>query len=225
MAVTPSSPLGPAAPPDRTPPSPASSCPVVLVDDHPVFAEALAGALRDEPEFGEIRVTGTPDEAVALLRGTTALAVIDVRLGGADGLSLLARLADAAPGVRAVILTGHLYRDVVVRARDLGARAVLAKGIGLDELLTALRRVLAGERLIDPGAATGRAAGMLTAREIEILQLLANGDDVRAVGNRLGLSTHTVRDYVKSARERLGVHTLAAVLKAAALDLVDVPRQ
>lgn len=212
--------------PEAATAAPATAWRVVLVDDHPVFAEALAAALRTEPGFGEIRVTGDPERAVALLDRTPALAVIDVRLGGADGLSLPARLAEAAPDVRAVILTGHLHHDVLVRARNLGARAALPKGIGLDDLLTALRRVMAGERLVDSGAATERTEEMLTAREIEVLQLLANGHDVRAVGNRLGLSTHTVRDYVKSARERLGVHTqLAAVLKAAALDLVDVPRR
>ncbi|MFT4296065.1 MAG: response regulator transcription factor [Micropruina sp.] len=208
------------------PPASGSAWRVVLIDDHPVFAEALAAALRGEPGFDQIQVTGDPDRAIDLLRDSTAIAVVDVRLGEVDGLSLLARLEQAAPEVRAVILTGHLQRDVVIRARNLGAWGVLPKGIGLDELLIALRRVMAGERLFTTGAAAHAPEGPLSAREIEILQLLANGADVRAVGNRLGLSTHTVRDYVKSARERLGVHTqLAAVLKAASLDLLDLPRQ
>ena len=136
-------------------------------------------------------------------------------------LFALAALPTLSSETRAVMLTGNLQRDVSVRARNLGAVAALPKGMGLHELLDALRRVLAGERLFTYDEA---APAPLTAREAEVLQLLANGDDPRQAARRLGLSAHTVRDYVRSAREKLGVRTqLAAVVAAAGLGIVELP--
>lgn len=195
---------------------------VLLVDDHVVFSEALAGILSSQPDFGQVLTA--PDAATAeRLLGDMrpGLAIIDVRLGGPDGLSLLSALPVLSADTRAIVLTGNLQRDVTIRARNLGAAAALPKGMGLRELLDALRRVRAGERIF--GDAEPDPAP-LTAREAEILQLLANGDDPRQAARRLGLSAHTVRDYVRSAREKLGVRTqLAAVVAAAGLGIVDLP--
>lgn len=195
---------------------------VLLVDDHPVFSEALAGVLAAQPDFGRVLTAADTTTAQRLLaEAQPGLAIIDVRLGGPDGLSLLAALPTLSSETRAVMLTGNLQRDVSVRARNLGAVAALPKGMGLHELLDALRRVLAGERLFTYDEA---APAPLTAREAEILQLLANGDDPRQAARRLGLSAHTVRDYVRSAREKLGVRTqLAAVVAAAGLGIVELP--
>ena len=86
----------------------------------------------------------------------------------------------------------------------LGAQAVLPKGIGLPELMTALRRVLAGEQL-HPEPAEDASEHRLTRRETEVLQLLAAGRDPQQIARALGVSTHTVRDQIRNVRAKLGV--------------------
>lgn len=141
------------------------------------------------------------------------------------------------------MLSGHLRPDVIRRATRLGAVAALSKGVALSTLLDQLRQALLGsrgsivdgatetdttqsaEQAVQPGVAVPLRTGSgLTAREALVLQLLANGDDVSQVARRLGLSTHTVRDYVKNAREKLGVQSqLAAVISAIQVGEIQFP--
>lgn len=195
---------------------------VVLVDDHPVLTTAVATVLRAEPDFGIVRAAVDLASAQRLIAELQPnLVILDVRLESADGLSLLPDLVWTSPCSRVVVLTAHPYAAVLRCARVGSVYAVLPKGIGLDELLDALRRVAAGERLDPPVSANPPPA--LTGREIEVLQLLAAGHDPHQAARRLGLSTHTVRDHLKGARRKLGVQTqLGAVVAAADLGVIDV---
>ncbi len=194
----------------------------VLVDDHPVFAEALASVMANHPEFGVVSTAPDVAEGARLLGALRpGLAVIDVRIGADDGLDLLADLRRLSPATRAVVLTGHLQPGVLDRAQELGAHAVLPKGMGLRDLLGELVRVAVGA----PYATTAPAADLLSAREVEVLQLLADGHDPRQIARHLELSPHTVRDHIKGARTKLDVQSqLAAVVAAVRLGVVTVRR-
>lgn len=199
---------------------------VVVVDDHAVLAGALASALSSQPDFDTV-VTATDLEAGARLLAQVhpRLAVLDVRLDGGDGLTLLAELPNLSPRTRAIVLTAYVQPAVISRARKLGAYAVLAKGTTLPDLLQALRAVAAGKNLLAalPADAEEGRRHLLTSRETEILQLLATGRDPRQISRQLGLSTHTIRDHVKSIRSKLGVQTqLAAVTEAIHRGIIDV---
>lgn len=199
---------------------------VVVVDDHAVLAGALASALSNQPDFDTVVTAGDVEAGARLLAQVRpCLAVLDVRLGSGDGLTLLAELPTLSPHTRVVVLTAYVQPAVLRRARKLGAYAVLAKGTTLPDLLQALREVAAGKNLlaelpIDPDRADNQR---LTSRETEILQLLATGRDPRQISRQLGLSTHTIRDHVKSIRSKLGVQTqLAAVTEAIHLGIIEL---
>lgn len=200
---------------------------VLVVDDHPVFADALAQALR---VAGFEQVTSATTGAAALAAvadpDPVEVALVDVDLGGEDGLALIARLLERHRPPRCLVLTAHPRPDVVRRARSVGAYGVLAKGLRLDEVVAAITATLAleeGDQVAGAVSADDEAEETLTGREVEILQLLAAGQDARAVAKALGLSPHTVRDHLKAARRKLGVHSqLDAVVAAYRRGLLDL---
>lgn len=197
---------------------------VALIDDHPVFTGALASVLAGQPDVVAVPTAASLDEGRRLLaRERPEIAVIDVRLDRENGLTLLGELPDLSPRTRAVVLTAHARPAVIEQARTLGAQAVLPKGIGLPDLMSALRRVLAGERLgLEPPG--DEPEHRLTRREIEVLQLLAEGRDPQQIARALGVSTHTVRDHIRSVRQKLGVQTvLAAVVAATRIGAIELP--
>ncbi len=196
---------------------------VALIDDHPVFTGALASVLTGQPDVSAVWTAAGLDDGRRLLRREQPdLAVVDVRLDRDDGLTLVRELPGLSPSTRAVVLTAHPQPAIVRRARSLGAVAVLPKGTGLPELMDALRAVVAGETP-EFEATADADEHSLTWRETEVLQLLADGRDPQQVARLLGLSTHTVRDHIRSVREKLGVQTvLAAVVEGSRLGVVEV---
>ncbi len=193
---------------------------VLVVDDHAVFAESLAFVLDGDARFGRVDVAPTAAVARDCLRERGYdIAVIDVQLDDGSGLDLLDEVYGVGPAPRAFVLTAHPRPDVVERARARGAVAVLAKGTGLEDLLDALA---------SPGEPSDAwpahpQAGLLSPRELEVVRLLAAGQDVQAVARTLGLSIHTVRDHVKSLLEKLGAHhQLGAVVAAHRAGLITL---
>lgn len=201
-------------------------CDVVVVDDHAVLAGALASALANQPDFDAVLTAGDVEAGARLLAQVhPRLAVLDVRLNGGDGLTLLAELPSLSPATRAIVLTAYVQPAVISRARKLGAYAVLAKGTTLPDLLQALREVAAGRNPLAelPPDLDESRPQPLTSRETQILQLLATGRDPRQISRQLGLSTHTIRDHVKSIRSKLGVQTqLAAVTEAIHRGIIEL---
>lgn len=196
---------------------------VALIDDHPVFTGALATVLEAQTDVTAVWTAGGLDDGRLLIqRERPDLAVIDVRLERDDGLTLVRELPELSPSTRAVVLTAHAQPATIRRARSLGAVAVLPKGTSLSDLMDALRVVAAGESPTVEPAPTG-PAHPLTWRETEVLQLLADGRDPQQVARLLALSTHTVRDHIRSVREKLGVQTLlGAVVEGARLGVIEV---
>lgn len=207
---------------------------VVVIDDHRTFADLLAVALAGEPDLTCVGVAETTVEGLALVeRLRPEVVVMDVRVGQDDGIDATATLLERLPDTRVVILTAHADRNVLNRASDAGACALLPKDGCLAEVLTALRNARRGGLVVHPrllrrivAAARPLVAAYvppLTPREQQVLQFLADGRDARSVSRELGISLHTCRGYIKVLLQKLEAHSqLEAVATASRMGLVRV---
>lgn len=189
--------------------------PVLLIDDHQVFADAVRFALDAQDDLACVGVAASVADAREVAATLTyGAAVVDLGLPDGDGSQLIGHLADCSPGATIIVLTAHPRSDLARRCLAAGAHAVLPKRGRLDDLFAALR-----DRPHPPAAAT--PASPLTGRERDVLQQLAGGADVRRIAGCLGLSIHTVRDHVRSLLSKLGARTqLEAVVTATRAGIV-----
>jgi two-component system response regulator DesR len=137
---------------------------------------------------------------------------------GGDGLEATAARAAALPAVRALVLTTFARPGYLRRAMEQGAAGFLLKTAPVEQLALAIRRVAAGERVVDPElavAALSEGDSPLTAREREVLGAARGGDTVAALAQRLHLSPGTVRNYLSSAMGKLDAHTRAEAVRVA----------
>jgi two-component system, NarL family, response regulator DevR len=187
---------------------------VLVADGYPVVRAGLREFLR------------APDVAVVGEAGTAAEAVAASARLGPDVVVLDATLADACRqlSTAVVVLSTSIAPDLVAAAAEAGAAAYLVKDLEGAELLDAVRRVAAGERLVDPraGAAMFGAGALLSSQELRVLALAAEGCTNREIAGRLFLSRHTVKEYLSNAMRKLGVDSrVSAVVEAGRRGLLD----
>jgi len=185
---------------------------LLLVDDHPIVREGLRAYLALQPGLEVVAEAGSVAEALARLdEARPDLVLLDVKLEGESGLSLLAELRRRESAVRVLLLTSFLDEDYLREALRLGAAGYLLKRAGQGALLDGVRAALRGERALDPAAAAlvptlgDDPLGRLTPRELEVLDLLAEGLSNKAVAKRLGVGEKTVKTHVSSLLGKLGV--------------------
>ncbi len=205
---------------------------VLVVDDHRTVADAISFAVAAEPGMDCVGAAHGTREALALAAATRPDAVVmDVRLQDGDGIEATATLVERYPGIRVVVLTAFVDHELLRRAADAGACALLPKDGSLDELMEALRSASREGFAVHPTLLRGLVASTqhrgpyagLTAREREVLELLAQGLDVAAIARSLGISLLTTRGHVKSLLAKLNAHTqLEAVVTAMRQGLIHV---
>ena len=212
---------------------------VVLIEDHTAVREAIAAMFVREPDFRVVGQAATMAEAGAILHAGVDVAVIDLGLPDGFGGDLIRDLHRSNPRAHALVLTASLDRTDMARAVERGAAGMLDKAARLDEVVDAVRRLRAGENLmpIDEMARLlafarrrrteefddRRAIDTLTARELEVLQALADGLDSQAVADRLRITIRTERNHVANILAKLGVHSrLQALVFALRYDLVRI---
>jgi two-component system response regulator DevR len=196
-----------------------SAITLVLVDDHAVVREGLRSVLEREPDVRVVGEAGNVEEAKQVVARTApALVLLDLKLSsapGLDGLDLCADLTRTHPATAVLILTTTLEDSLVVAALHNGARGYVVKEVDTSELLRAIRAVYRGENAFDPRsssamvrgltATAGRDPKMLTAREIEVLGLLARGLSNREIGETLFIAETTAKFHVTNIMRKLEV--------------------
>jgi two-component system, NarL family, response regulator DevR len=202
---------------------------VFLLDDHEVVRRGLRELLEDQPD---IEVVGEAESAAAALRRIPALrvdvAVLDARLGDGSGIDVCREIRSRDESIRAIILTSYDDDHALFAAIMAGAAGYVLKQIHGTDLVDGIRRVAAGQSLLDPalvarvlqrvrdGSGPPDELAALTEQERKILACIADGMTNRQIGQRLYLAEKTVKNYVSSLLAKLGLQrrTQAAVLAA-----------
>lgn len=184
---------------------------VLVVDDHPVVREGLRALLAR----GGFSVVGMASEALSALEiaGETGaeMAVVDVALPGISGLELCRKLRRRFPKMKVVLISMFDEPEWKAEAARAGASAYLLKDLPAEEILSALRRVANGENLL-PAA---EPALPLTAREREVVRLLAQGKKTPEIAELLSRSVTTIRAHKVSAMRKLSVRSTRELVRAA----------
>ncbi|GII65947.1 DNA-binding response regulator [Sphaerisporangium krabiense] len=179
---------------------------VILAEDQAMVRGALASLLGLEPDIEVVGEAATGEEAVAVaVAARPDIALLDIEMPVLDGIAAAARILGQAPGCRVMILTTFGRPGYLRRAMEAGASAFLVKDSPAKELAAAIRRVLRGERVIDPGlAAAALSAGPnpLSGRERDVLRAASDGSTIMDISRRLHLSEGTVRNYLSAAIQK-----------------------
>lgn len=187
----------------------------VVADDHPPIVDAVARLLA---ATGEIDVVATARDGEAALAAVTthrpAVCVADLRMPRIDGLELARAVSTASPETAVLLYSGVSDAALVSDALDAGARGFALKDAPLDDLSRAIRTVARGDLYVDPVLAAALASNRrgddrraLSAREREVLRLLAEGGSYAEIGSQLFLSPDTVRAHAQRAMTKLGART------------------
>jgi DNA-binding NarL/FixJ family response regulator len=194
---------------------------VVLIDDHEAMRDGLE-ALLARKGIGTIGTAGSAADAVKLLADLTpSVAVVDVHLPDESGLRLVRRLRDEHPSLPILIYTGVEDIATLADALDSGAAGFALKLGGITKLIQGLRLVAAGKRYVDPAVRVVLDADvdarplLLTSREREVFDLLAQGLTGEEIATRLTVSAETVRTHIRNGMAKLDARTrTGAVVQA-----------
>ncbi len=177
---------------------------VAIVDDHPVVRDGTAALLAGEASLDVVGVAGTLDEAAPLLdAGIVDVVLLDIRLGGQSGLTLLAGDGER-PRPAIVMLTAYDYPQYAEAALRLGASGFVLKTAPIAELVDTIRRAAAGGIAFAVRPSAGRVV-TLSPRELDVVRLVVEGRSNDEIGTALGIGSKTVETHLGRLFERLGV--------------------
>jgi two-component system, NarL family, response regulator DevR len=200
-----------------------------LVDDHEIVRRGVADLFEDEPDLEIVGEAATVAEALARIpQHSVDVAVLDVRMPDGNGVELCRDLRSQLPELRCLILTSYSDDEALLNAIMAGASGFVLKQVLGNELITAVRKVGAGESLLDSkttaalmkrirtGKADGGPLAGLTEQERAVFDLVGEGMTNRQIAERLFLAEKTVKNYVSHLLAKLGMQrrTQAAVLAA-----------
>ena len=203
---------------------------VLLVDDHHLVRRGFRRLLEDDPEITVVGEAADGEEAIRLAGDLRPKVIVkDCALPGMGGIVATRRILESSADIAVLMLSMHSEDTLVRQALETGARGyVLKNALNLD-LVAAVKRVAAGETVLDPQLTPGpvlkgELRARLTARELEILQLIVEGKSNKDIAAQLYLSVHTVAVHRAHIMERLGIHkTAELVVYAIRNGLVNLP--
>ena len=194
---------------------------IMIVDDHPMVREGLAAMLESERDFSVSALAATGEEAVAIgAMSKPDIVLSDIRMPGIDGFGVLAKLKAQNPDIRVLLMAGMPLKEEEDRAREEGAKGYLPKNVDQDRLVAAIRAIVADE--------TGfvceefeAAPSTLTARELDVLRLVAKGNQRDAIASSLGIGAESVKTHLKGIMTKLGCpNATSAVSRAYELGIL-----
>jgi DNA-binding NarL/FixJ family response regulator len=191
---------------------------ILLADDHHLILDALRAMMKNE--FDVLAV----DNSQAFINAVEAfhpdMAILDVSMPGADGFITARKVLERQPSLPIVFLSMYADSSYVDQAAQVGAKAYLSKRVPAQELLSAIRAVLSGDSLLPPPSAreTGTPSpgrSELTARQREVLRLIALGCSAKDIANQLNISVRTAEFHRAAIMQRLGLHSTAQMTRYA----------
>jgi DNA-binding NarL/FixJ family response regulator len=199
---------------------------ILIADDHRLFRQGLAALLREQPGWEVVAEAGDGEEAVQLA-GTLKpqIAVLDVEMPRVDGVEAARRIRKASRETRIVALSMYGDAHYQERMKGAGASAYVLKNEAIDQLVDAIKAILRGEAFLGPavvrrGSVVGlRSAQLdkdaLSARELAVLRLLAEGKRTKEVADLLGVSPKTVETYRSRLMHKLGIDNVPGLVRFA----------
>jgi DNA-binding NarL/FixJ family response regulator len=201
---------------------------LLIADDHTLMRAGIRSLLEATIEGVEIsEATDGHDTLAVAARTRPDIVLMDISMPGLNGLETTRRLVREVPGSKVVMLSMHRDEEHVVQAIRAGAAGYLIKDVAVDEVALAIRTVRGGDVFISPGVPTvvrtllANAASapsplaLLTGRQREILQLIAEGQSTKEIGYRLNLSGKTVETHRRLLMQRLGIYDVAGLARFA----------
>jgi len=204
---------------------------ILLVDDHTIVRQSLRNFLENESDF---ELVGDAENGLAALQMIEThrpdIVLLDLQMEGLNGLEVLRRTRARFPRTRVVVLSMHQDSSYVVRSLNYGASAYVLKSADVKDLVHAMREVVAGRNYWSPpfsqvaieaymnktASKAKTSYDLLTNREKEVLQLVAEGNTNQQVGKRLFISTRTVETHRAHVMEKLGLQNQAELVRYAA---------
>ena len=196
---------------------------ILLVDDHPVVRHGLRGMLDAEPDLTVVGEASSGAAGVAAARELTPdIVLMDLRMPDGDGVQATGQILAALPAVRVVVLTTYETDRDILRAIEAGASGYLLKDASPAELADAVRAAARGETVLAPSVAStlirqvrAPAPPALSAREVQVLRLVALGRTNADIGKELFISEATVKTHLLHIYAKLGVNDRAAAVATA----------
>ncbi|WP_406504377.1 response regulator transcription factor [Streptomyces sp. NBC_01602] len=192
---------------------------LLLAEDQSMVREALAALLGLEPDIEVVAQVARGDEVLAAAREHAVdVALLDIEMPGMTGIEAAGLLRSELPAVKVVVVTTFGRPGYLRRAMESGADAFLVKDAPAAQLAEAVRKVLAGERVIDPtlaAAALADGASPLTERERDVLRTAADGSTNAEIATALHLSQGTVRNYLSTAIQKMTARNRAEAVRIA----------
>jgi DNA-binding NarL/FixJ family response regulator len=214
---------------------------ILIIDDHPLFREGLKKIIGNNPEYDIVGEAGTGSQGLQMVKEFKPdLVLLDVGLPDVKGLVLIGDILRCSPKIRIMVVSMHSKIDYIVKAFQAGAMGYLAKESAADLLLEGIEYVLKGQYFMDTSVShqvvkklvglpdkevtiSGTDYDLLTAREQEVMGLLAEGLSTTQVADKLFISPKTVENHRHSIMRKLDLHsTIDLARYAAKLGLIDV---
>jgi two-component system, NarL family, response regulator len=203
---------------------------ILVVDDHPVMCSGLSNMLNTQNGMTVVGAAGSGPEALQFIaREVVDVMLLDLRMPGMNGISVLQTLQTAADPPKVIVLTSYDQDEMIYKAIKSGAQGYVLKDASEAELIAAITAVHEGKRYIPIDIAARLADRMmrsdLTPRELQTLELLAKGWTNKQIASALNLSDYTIRHYVNNIMEKLNVsdrtEAVAMAFRSGLLSHVD----
>lgn len=195
-----------------------------VADDHPVYRDGMVRAISERPDLELVGQSSDGRDALdSITEAKPDVALVDIRMPGLDGLEVLGAIRRDSAETQVVLLSAHLDSDLAYRAVAAGAKGYLSKQAARQEICDGIAAVAAGGTAFAPEVQTGLASELherergqrgptLTARESEVLKLVAAGHSAPDIAERIHLSPATVKSHLQAIYDKLGVADRAAAV-------------